>query len=46
MTRTLFSMKPDELGAPDWISDVDNPYLHGIYAPTMHESSLSPSGSC
>ncbi len=36
-------MKPDELGAPDWFSDVDNPYLHAIYAPTMHNSTLNMS---
>jgi len=23
--------------APDWIYDLDNPYLHGPYAPTRHE---------
>ncbi|MGB5811074.1 MAG: carotenoid oxygenase family protein [Polyangiales bacterium] len=29
-------MNPD---TPRWASNVDNPYLHGIYAPTIHESS-------
>ncbi len=24
-------------GAPDWIQSIDNPYLHGLFAPTVHE---------
>jgi carotenoid cleavage dioxygenase len=27
--------------APPWIYDLDNPYLHGPYAPTVHELSKS-----
>ena len=23
--------------APDWIYSLDNPYLHGVYAPTLNE---------
>ena len=23
--------------APDWIYELDNPYLHGVYAPTVNE---------
>ncbi len=26
--------------APGWIYELDNPYLHGIYAPTLHEIHL------
>jgi len=26
--------------APRWIYDLDNPYLHGVYAPTLHEMSV------
>ena len=22
---------------PDWIYELDNPYLHGVYAPTLNE---------
>ena len=23
---------------PSWVDSIDNPYLHGIYAPTLHET--------
>jgi carotenoid cleavage dioxygenase len=26
--------------APDWIYELDNPYLHGVYAPTLNEVSV------
>ena len=26
--------------APRWIYDLDNPYLHGVYAPTLDEMSV------
>jgi carotenoid cleavage dioxygenase-like enzyme len=28
----------DPLDCPAWVKDVDNPYLHGIHAPTVHET--------
>ena len=28
----------DAPNAPGWIAEVDNPYLHGIYTPTIHET--------
>jgi carotenoid cleavage dioxygenase len=31
-------VKPKQSDWPSWVSDVDNPYLAGIYAPTVHES--------
>jgi len=31
------SLPPDANDAPAWIADVDNPYLHGIHAPTAFE---------
>ena len=27
--------------APQWIYDLDNPYLHGVYAPTLDEMSVA-----
>ena len=30
--------------APQWIYDHDNPYLHGIYAPTLDEMSVEDLG--
>lgn len=27
------------MGAPGWIDDIDNPYLHGLFAPTTEEIS-------
>ena len=27
-------------GVPDWIYELDNPYLHGVYAPTLNEMRL------
>ncbi len=32
------ALPPD---APEWIRDIDNPYLHGVYAPTTREVSAS-----
>ncbi|MEH6593618.1 MAG: carotenoid oxygenase family protein, partial [Halioglobus sp.] len=26
--------------APQWIYNLDNPYLHGVYAPTLDEMSV------
>ena len=23
---------------PSWVDSIDNPYLHGIFAPTLHET--------
>jgi len=44
MTDSNFRVTEDALGevthfdnAPNWIYEVDNPYLHGAYAPTMDE---------
>ncbi len=31
-------MPSDPSDAPTWTPTVDNPYLHGLYAPTVHES--------
>ena len=27
--------------APDWIYSLDNPYLHGVYAPVVNETQAS-----
>ena len=38
------SLSPSRLAppnAPDWIYEIDNPYLHGVYAPTTLESEYS-----
>ena len=35
-------------GTPSWIYELDNPYLHGVYAPTvneLHEESLVVTGA-
>ncbi len=29
-------------GAPDWINEIDNPYLHGLFAPQVHEVERTP----
>ena len=29
---------PDPPDRPSWVDRVDNPYLHGIHAPTIHET--------
>lgn len=34
-TRTPSPEAPD---APGWCDDIDNPYLHGLYGPTLHET--------
>jgi len=38
------SLAPDRrppAGAPDWIGDIDNPYLHGLFAPITQELSTA-----
>ena len=27
--------------APGWINELDNPYLHGVYAPTLHTGTVA-----
>jgi len=38
MTSAEFLKAKD---SPDWVDGIDNPYLHGAYAPTIHESDAS-----
>ncbi len=26
---------------PDWVNDLDNPYLHGVYTPTIHTGTVA-----
>ena len=35
--KTLSSQGARPTQAPDWIDDIDNPYLHGLYAPVTTE---------
>jgi carotenoid cleavage dioxygenase len=30
--------RPDPSDRPRWVDKIENPYLHGIYAPTIHET--------
>ena len=32
-------LRPDQ--APEWIDAIDNPYLHGLFAPTISEISVT-----
>lgn len=36
-TEHCLGAVPALTDAPDWIYALDNPYLHGVYAPTRHE---------
>ena len=31
-------LHPDPSDRPSWVDRIDNPYLHGIYTPTVHET--------
>jgi len=32
----------DSADTPGWTKDIDNPYLHGVHAPTLHETTSGP----
>ena len=36
ITERCLGATPKIHDAPDWINQADNPYLHGIYAPTLN----------
>ena len=38
-SKTLNPVGRRPTDAPDWIDTIDNPYLHGVYAPTTREVS-------
>ncbi len=41
-TATLSARGAPVPDAPDWIADIDNPYLHGLYAPVVRELERTP----
>lgn len=41
-TRLCLGDAIDVNDAPSWINDIDNPYLHGVYAPSIHSQLHEP----
>ena len=40
ITKHCLGSAPKLADTPDWIYNLDNPYLHGVYAPMLEEFEL------
>ena len=39
--ESISLVKTEPLDRPRWVGDVNNPYLHGVHAPTLHETTAT-----